>query len=321
MKLTPNTIYQGDTLEILKSFPPNSIDCVITSPPYYGLRDYGVEGQIGLEKTLKEYLEKMLAITAELKRVLKPIGTMWWNHGDGYASKGNENSRWAEDGLLSKKEHGRARISGYPEKSLLLQNYRLALRMVDEQKWILRNVIIWHKPNCMPSSDKDRFTVDYEPIFFFVKSKKYWFKTQYESYEGPMNRWGGNYFNLRVRDADKAKSSQYIASKNEKQQYAVAARSRNMRPTEELGRHKRTVWKIPTQPYPNAHFTFPAALIETPIKAGCPEKGIVLDPFAGSGTTLDVARKLGRKYIGIELNPDYIKFINQRLSQEILSWA
>jgi len=164
-----NKIYQGDVLEVLKSWEDESVDCIITSPPYYGLRDYGVKGQLGLEKTLTEYLDKMLAVTAELKRVLKKTGTLWWNHGDSYGGS------WADSGHRPDNEDSFPR-KGHPkenppqrnmyQKSLLMQAHRLAIRMIDEQGWILRNQIIWHKPNCMPSSVKDRFTVDFEPIFF-----------------------------------------------------------------------------------------------------------------------------------------------------------
>ncbi len=189
MELPINKVIQGDVLEVLKSFPDEFIDCIITSPPYYGLRDYGVDGQIGLEKSLNEYLDRMLLITAELKRVLKKTGTMWWNHGDSYGGgqfhfdfkmKDNPEQKkyYSEDSIKERQFKGPKK--NYMEKSLMLQAHRLAIRMVDEQGWILRNQIIWHKPNVMPSSVKDRFTVDFEPIFFFSKSKKYWFEPQYE---------------------------------------------------------------------------------------------------------------------------------------------
>lgn len=255
-----------------------------------------------------------------------------------------------------------------------------------DNRWILRNVIIWHKPNVMPSSVKDRFTVDFEPVFFFTKSKKYWFETQYEPYEGPLNRWGGDKFNLRVRDARRKEGQpQYRATDQEIENYknyqGIVRDQREMRPN--LGRNKRCVWKVPTHPFPEAHFaTFPEKLIEPMIKAGCPEfickkcgrakekifergefiqtggsrkkdtpgisekaklegtgyhqpklagytdcgcdhsdgwdKGMVLDPFMGSGTTAVVAQKLGRNYIGIELNPEYIEIAEGRLAQQTL---
>lgn len=374
LELSANKIHYGDVLKVLKRLPGECVDCIVTSPPYYGLRDYGVDGQIGLEKTLDEYLGKMLAITAELKRVLKKRGTMWWNHGDCYSAQ-----RWTGNGQgqsINKFKDGHREINppkgtGLDDKTLVLQNYRLASDMVYKQAWYLRNVIIWHKPSCMPSSVKDRFTVDYEPVFFFTKSKKYWFEMQHEPHttdwkEGPMG----------------AANRSWSASDSLNHRGSTAHSVKNP-----LGRNKRSVWKIATKPYKEAHFaTFPPALIETPIKAGCPEfickncgtarqkiyervkhelikiykgqvtknhdfakaqtpsdtkrriidaartehkhisytdcgckagweRGIVLDPFMGSGTTALVAQSLNRKWIGIELNPEYIKISERRLAQ------
>ena len=298
-----NTIIRGDALTVLKTWPDECIDMVFTSPPYYGLRDYEDKEQIGLEKTLDEYLIKMLAVMAECKRVLKKTGTMWWNHGDSYngTKVGDTETRKNPKVVASSFRKGKQPMS---EKSLLFQNYRLAIRMIDEQQWIARNVIIWHKPNCMPSSVKDRFTVDYEPVFFFTKSKKYFFEQQFEPYTEPMNRWGGDELKAQCKSEWDEGTGQ------------DTYRDRNMRPNS-LGRNKRCVWKIPTHPYPEAHFaTFPSKLIVTPILAGCPKGGIVLDPFMGSGTTAYVARELGRQFVGIELNESYIKLAYNRLAQQ-----
>src|SRR5262245_23770217 len=269
MKLSANKIICGDVLKVLKTLPNDCVDCVVTSPPYYGLRDYGVDEQLGLEKTLAEYLDKMLAITAELKRVLKETGTMWWNHGDSYGTgsgSGIRNGKQATNRGTQTNEkwqkEGKAKIAGY-QKSLLLQAHRLAIRMIDEQKWILRNTIIWHKPNCMPSSVRDRFTVDYEPIFFFTKSKRYWFEMQREG------QTKSRLFNIRVRDVQtgRIKHIDRKASREEIEKYSEPKYGREI-----IGRNKRSVWKISTKPYKEAHFaTFPPTLIETPIKAGCPE--------------------------------------------------
>jgi DNA modification methylase len=169
-----------DCLEGMKLLDDNSIDCIVTSPPYYMLRDYNVKGQIGLEKTIDEYLDKILQITNECKRVLKKTGTLFWNHGDGYAGNNSRASNGGRAGYENERE-GIFKINDVPVKSLLMTPYRLAIRMIDEQGWILRNQIIWHKPNCMPSSVKDRFTVDFEPVFFFTKSKKYFFNQLFES--------------------------------------------------------------------------------------------------------------------------------------------
>jgi site-specific DNA-methyltransferase (adenine-specific) len=169
------------------------------------------------------------------------------------------------------------------------------------EPWILRNTIIWHKPNCMPSSAKDRFTVDFEKIFFFVKNKKYWFNQQFEPYTEPMNHWGG----------EKLVASGESSWDNGTGQ--TTYRDRDMRPNPE-GRNKRAVWSVNTKPYSGAHFaTFPEKLIEPMVLAGCPEGGVVLDPFFGSGTTGVVAIRNRRNYIGIELNPEYIKLANDRI--------
>ena len=358
-----NQILQGDSLAILKTLPDECVNCVITSPPYFGLRNYQIEGQIGLEDTFEEYLDKLLLITKELKRVLKKTGTMFWNHGDSYGGtgdKGDYQDPKYPEGRNGQKE---SRTQGFMEKCLLMQPYRLAQRMIDEQGWILRNVIIWHKPSCMPCSVKDRFTVDFEYVFFFVKNQKYWFEQQFE----PLAE-----STLADSRLDKGlvphKSGKSL---EEDSGYAISGMCANS-----IGRNKRTVWQINTQPFAGGHFAvFPEELVETPIRAGCPEfickkcgkarektyeklykgttksgyndgygqgkhleiptetergkflgysdcgcdhsdgwdKGIVLDHFAGSCTTCAVAKRLDRNYIGIELNPEYIKLGEMRI--------
>lgn len=184
--------------------------------------------------------------------------------------------------------------------------YRLSLKMIDEQRWMMRNQIIWQKPNCMPSSAKDRFTNDYEVVFFFVKNKKYYFKQILEPYTEPMNRWGGQ---------------KLIANKEstwDKGTGQNSYRNRNMRPNPK-GRNKRAIWQINTKPFKGSHFAvFPEKLIEPMIEAGCPDGGVVLDPFMGSGTTGLVAKKMGRNYIGIELNPNYVKMAEDRINSILI---
>ncbi len=264
-----NKIYQGDSLQVLSTFPSESIDCIITSPPYYGLRDYGVERQLGQETTPQLYIQHLMAIMNECKRVLKKSGSLWVNIGDSYASQGG----------LSKPEHlAKANVGatkagvqrgirhsthiknlGVREKSLLAIPERFVIAMTDSD-WIRRNTVIWHKPNCMPSSAKDRFTVDFEYFYFFTKSKKYYFESQYEDFS-PLNI---------KRHGEK----QYL-SKKEKLIIEMGirggyAKMGDWKPNP-LGRMKRCVWKINTQPFPEAHFAvFPETLIETPIKACCP---------------------------------------------------
>jgi len=302
LKMDFNKIYQGNALEILKTFPNESIDCVITSPPYWALRDYGVEGQLGLEPTFHEYINKLCDIFEEAKRALKKSGTCWVNLGDTYGGSGNKELYHGGKGLDDNRRRQRGVKSGgnkEASKCLLQIPSRFSIEMCN-RGWILRNTLIWHKPNCMPSSVKDRFTVDFEYVFFFVKNKKYWFERQIEPSE-PWNSAKG--FN--VEGQRKRQGSNNTYGKDLVQS----------------GRNKRAVWKITTKPFKSAHFAvFPEELIETPIKAGCPEKGIVLDPFIGSGTVAVVAQKLNRQWVGIELNSEYIKIAEKRIANHSYMW-
>lgn len=304
-----NRIICGDAFSVLRKFPDESIDCVITSPPYWALRDYQVEGQIGLEASIEEYLEKLLAVFAEVRRVLKPAGTCWINFGDTYANKtkgGHRNKIQHNmfDSLTRRATFPKLKTNiSIPSKSLCLIPSRFAIGMV-EQGWILRNEIIWHKPNAMPQSIHDRFTVDFEKIFFFVKQKKYYFRQQYEQLKNPER--------LRRRLLNPKKSHKHTDS------YWFSAHPETSEKRRlkmlERGRNKRCVWKIGTTNFVGQHFAvYPPKLVESPIKAGCPKGGIVLDPFMGSGTTALVAKKLGRNFIGIELNKKYVKIAQGRL--------
>jgi len=299
-------IIHSDTLAALKKMEAETVDCVVTSPPYFGLRDYQVDGQIGLEETLEEYLNKLLAVTAELKRVLKKSGICFWNHGDCYGGSGKGYGSRPDPKF---KSGGRERTlkpeNTMPAKCLALQNYRLITQMVDAQGWILRNTIIWHKPNAMPSPVKDRLTNSYEPVFMLTKSKKYYFDLDAirEPYTKPLDRWGG--------DKLKAKGT----SEWDKGTGQGTYRDRDMRPNK-AGKNPGNVWRIATQSFSGAHFaTFPEKLISPMIKAGCPGSGTVLDPFCGAGTTGVVAKKLGLNFIGIELNREYIEIAKKRIDQ------
>lgn len=296
-------IIQGDSLEVLKTLPDESVDCVITSPPYWALRDYGCEGQLGLEPTFQEYIDKLCNIFDEAKRVLKKEGTCWVNIGDTYnGNKEGKTDNKVCDYLKNTTTNLHKKKGDLPDKCLCQIPSRFAIEMTN-RGWILRNEIIWHKPNCMPSSAEDRFTVDFEKVFFFVKSKKYYFEQILEPYTAPLDRWGGD--NLKADNE----------SEWDKGTGQSTYRTRNMRPNEE-GRNKRTVWSITTKGFSEAHFaTYPEALVEPMIKSGCPLGGIVLDPFSGSGTTGRVAIDNGREYIGIELNSEYIKIQEKRLMQ------
>jgi site-specific DNA-methyltransferase (adenine-specific) len=284
-----NRILCGDALSILKKLPAESIDCVVTSPPYWSLRDYGVPGQLGLEASVDQYLIKLLAVLDEVRRVLKPQGTCWVNLGDVYSTR-------------SSKKGGK-----HPSKCLLQIPSRFALGMTD-RGWILRNEIIWHKPNCMPQSVKDRFTVDFEKLFFFVKSRYYYFSQQFEPLRyAPRLRHSASNANHKAK---RRYGDLFISSINP--HTAEASRLRVLA----RGRNKRCVWKISTRPFYGRHFAvYPEELVETPIRAGCPEGGVILDPFSGSGTTLLVARRLGRNFIGIDLNPKYVRMSEERLAK------
>ena len=352
----------GHVIDKLKEIPDNSIDCIVTSPPYYGLRKYkapnaiwggdsacehewGVsvpletinknrnglgqnsvvrvrnqewveakvigsycqkcgawQGQLGLEPDYHLYLDHVLMVTAELKRVLKPTGILWWNMGDSYnGNKEGKTDKKVSD-YIKNDQNGLVKTasSSMPLKSLMQLPTRFAIRMVDEQGWILRNIMIWHKRNGMPSSVRDRLTNSYEFIFFFTKQKKYFF----------------NLDAVRVKsiwaDKDKRSLQRRVVGKSGKiteNQYATNAVGYNP-----LGKNPGDVLELTTQPFKGAHFAvFPPKLPEFCIKAGCPNEGVVLDPFAGSGTTMLVAKQLGRSAIGIEISPEYAKIIKQRL--------
>lgn len=310
-----NKILQGDSLEVLKTLDDESVDMCITSPPYWALRDYGVEGQLGLEPTFQEYINRLCDIFDEVKRVLKKEGTCWVNMGDTYASSGSQRF---DDKPMGKNPmvQGRGRTNDVQSKSLIQIPSRFAIEMTN-RGWILRNEIIWYKPNCMPSSADDRFTVDFEKIFFFTKNKKYYFETQYEKSLTNENRPDGI---VRDRIYDYDSKQKIITGRTAKGGDGSGELGSGVRfGDSSLGRNKRCIWKINTKPYSEAHFaTYPEELIETPIKAGCPKGGVVLDIFMGSGTTAKVARYLGRNYLGIELNAEYIKLAEKRLAQQTL---
>ena len=272
-----NKIYVGNSLEVLKILDAESIDCVITSPPYWGLRDYGVEEQLGLEKNFHEYIDKLLLIFDEVRRILKPTGTLWVNLGDTYGGS-----------VIGATKY---------QKSLCEIPSRFVIDMID-RGWILRNEIIWHKPNAMPSSVKDRFTVDFEKIFFLVKNKKYYFKQilepNFDKYKG---KRGKIIRRTKLQSAMRKEGAQDYYGK---------------------GRNKRTTWSINTRPFKGAHFAvFPPDLVRPMIEAGCPNGGIVLDPFCGSGTTCVVAKEMGRNYIGIDVNPEYVEMAKKRIGGKL----
>lgn len=334
-----NKIIQGDSLKILKTLELESIDCVITSPPYWALRDYGVEGQLGLEPTFQEYIKKLCDIFGEVRRVLKKEGTCWVNLGDTYGGSGKGVNRNGLSSSTLGSTDRRKKINGLTKESWVFKNVpktvgdiekslcqipsRFAIEM-SNRGWILRNEIIWHKPNCMPSSVTDRFTVDFEKVFFFVKNKKYYFETQYENYAPASDvRYRialRNKVDYETKEPYKG-NTPYM--KKYKKDITATVQSKEGNPSDHLvaggfnpeGKNKRTVWSVNTKGYSEAHFaTFPEKLIEPMVMAGCPKEGIVMDIFMGAGITAVVAKKLGRNYLGIELNKDYIKIAENRIS-------
>ncbi len=314
------TIYQGDALEVLKGMDSESVDMCMCSPPYWGLRCYGHDGQLGWEPTYQEYIDKLVAIFDEIKRVLKDTGTCWVNLGDTYAS-GNRDGGIVDLSRLNSKEgrnvgswHIQPNRQGcdVSAKSLIGIPERFCIAMTDAG-WIRRNTLIWYKPNCMPSSADDRFTVDFEYLYFFVKKSKYWFEQQFQPQKAISLRRAFSTNNAEIRKGGPDNDSYAIHHKNQDKYHKRLRESIiNDNP---MGANKRCVWKIPTQSYSDAHFaTYPEELVYVPIKAGCPKGGTVLDPFAGSFTTLKVARELGRKGIGIELNEEYIEMGIKRMN-------
>jgi site-specific DNA-methyltransferase (adenine-specific) len=281
-------IITGDCLTMLKEMESKSVQCCITSPPYWGLRDYGVEGQLGLEKTPEEYVERLADIFWEVKRVLRDDGTLWLNLGDSYGGvKGRGDQARANDVY---------RNSGTRAKDLVGIPWRVAFAL-QADGWYLRQDIIWAKPSPMPESVRDRCTKAHEYVFLLSKEKKYYF--DHEVIKEPAISkphkfgWKKTPHEKGIRQIDR---SDVIASPDGK-------------------RNRRSVWTISTKPYKAAHFaTFPPDLVEPCVLAGCPEGGVVLDPFAGSGTVLGVAEKYGRDSIGIELNPEYCKLIEDRVN-------
>ena len=358
-----NNVLQGDCLEVLKTLSDKSIDCCVTSPPYYGLRDYGTgewvggdpncphrrlskfsektitghhqeelvgnvgdaiykricplcgavreDKQIGLEETPEQYIDKLVQVFREVKRALKDDGTLWLNIGDSYwgsGSRGFDFTGKFKPGVsdiqgsdkkydLSFVPQTKGDVDGYKNKDLIGIPWMLAFALRADG-WYLRQDIIWHKPNPMPESVKDRCTKSHEYIFLLSKKPKYYF--DYEAVQ------------------EIAVSGETVRDKSAEGYQADYAKGDRFSKGEHTygkdgKRNKRDVWSVPTQAVKEAHFaTFPEKLIEPCILAGCPIGGVVLDPFFGSGTTGRVATRLNRQYLGIELNPEYIQIAHRR---------
>ena len=309
-----NVIEFGDCRAIMRKWAKENVKAqtCVTSPPYYGLRDYGRDGQIGLEETPEEYIEAMVEVFRCVRDVLADDGTVWLNIGDSYAGSGKgpagnlgktHNERHLEHTIAS----GNVPVGCKP-KDLIGIPWMLAFALRADG-WYLRQDIIWHKPNPMPESVQDRCTKAHEYIFLLSKSQKYYFDA--DSIREPHKRlWdesnGGN-----MSDVGHKKNGKIETKQTHPKGYPLP---------NELGANKRSVWTITTKPYSGAHFAvFPQELIEPCILAGAPVGGIVLDPFMGSGTTAQVAQNLGRQYIGCELNTDYKPLQEKRVAQQALA--
>lgn len=293
MKLQRNRVLIGDARRVLGRLPKESVDCVITSPPYFQLRDYGVPGQIGLEASVDEWVDELRLVARGLARVLRPSGSLWLNLGDTYA---------------------RRESFGGPRKSLLLAPEKLLLALATDG-WIVRNKIVWAKTNPMPHSVTDRLSNSYEVIYFLTRQPSYFFNL--DAIRAPhrsraKGRPGAGY-------PPPAATPPLTRDPRGGNRGLVSLKARGM-VGHPLGRNPGDVWTLASANFRGAHFaTFPPSLIERPLLAACPEKGLVLDPFFGSGTVGLVAERNRRDWIGIELNPAYAKLAQKRIAAERLS--
>jgi DNA modification methylase len=307
-----NKIEFGDCREIMRRWKEQGVkvQTCVTSPPYYGLRDYGHDGQLGLEETPEQYITAMVEVFRCVWDVLEDDGTLWLNIGDSYNGSGGQGTK---PNIMSKEaaegRGGKAiKVDGIKPKDLIGIPWMMAFALRAEG-WYLRQDIIWHKPNPMPESVTDRCTKAHEYIFLMSKSQKYYYDA--DAIKEEANEDSG-FAKQRAKGIDTWKYN------NTSERIAQTGQTIEASTFGEIGkRNKRSVWTVTTKPYAGAHFAvFPSDLIEPCILAGAPVGGIVLDPFMGSGTTAQVAQNLGRQYIGCELNPDYCQLQNIRTAQQ-----
>jgi DNA modification methylase len=339
-------IIVGDCLASLRAMPAQSVHCCITSPPYYGLRDYGHEGQIGLEETPSAFVAKLVEVFREVRRVLRDDGTLWLNLGDSYAGswgaqgRGDDYPGSLEGGSMltarmvrnHPKRAKHANVDGIRPKNLIGIPWRVAFALQDDG-WYLRQDIIWHKPNPMPESVRDRCTKAHEYIFLLSKCERYYFDGEAIAEEIadasvarlsqrnlPEQR-GSTRVPGKTNGNMKAVGGSYSFARSTATEGMPGARAQHRadrEPVEYRGRrNKRSVWTVTTKPFKGAHFaTFPPDLIEPCVLAGCPVGGVVLDPFGGAGTTGVVAQRHSRSAVLCELNPDYARLALNRIRHD-----
>lgn len=319
MELLRNHIYTGNCLQVLRELPDSSVHCCVTSPPYWGLRDYGHPDQLGAEPDYRDFVAKLVEVFTEVHRVLRDDGTLWLNLGDTYVNTGtggNGATGGRDKSTLQSKMPPvgttpvkRQVPAGLKVKDLAGIPWRVAFAL-QEAGWYLRQDIIWHKPNPMPESVTDRCTKAHEYLFLLTKSKQYYYDHRVimepavygEQHAKKSTSWGTNRKHPNKANVEKYMHTgdNHTCHQDEQGNYM---------------RNRRSVWSVSTRPYAGAHFaTFPPDLIEPCILAGCPEDGIVLDPFMGAGTVAVVAYEHRRDYVGIELNPAYVDLATQRLA-------
>lgn len=355
-----NKIYNKNCLDGLKELPDNCIDCCVTSPPYFGLRDYGTDDQIGIEATPELFIQNLTDVFNEVKRVLKPEGTLWLNLGDSYAGSGkgfgdtriDKGKQATNQGSIGVEKNPYYTSENIKAKDLIGIPWMAAFAL-RAAGWYLRQDIIWHKPNPMPESVTDRCTKSHEYIFLMTKSSKYYYDQaairttvkdstvqrmlqQIEDQKGSNRVHGKTNGTMKaVGPGRKPRNGVDTNGGNQASPIGIKAYAHRGTGDQKLTGHsgnfdsngeligdgmanKKSVWTVTTKPFTEAHFaTFPQDLIIDCIKAGCPENGIVLDPFMGAGTTAVVARKLNRNYIGFELNPEYLNISLKRLQDEL----
>lgn len=360
------TILTGDALAMLRTLPDESVQTCVTSPPYFGLRNYAMPGQIGLERTPAEYVAKLVEVFREVRRVLRSDGTLWLNLGDTYTggNAGGDTGKSTLQGTTESQDQSKAArsgqrighrssfrrdratrqdephkaVDGLAAKNLIGVPWRVAFAL-QEDGWILRQDIIWAKPSCMPESVTDRCTKSHEYLFLLSKAQRYFYDADAIAEpvsEAMLKQVEEGYDGLGLKDYESAGvqnpssvKARIIANARKKQRVHAGwdtkpgshgtihrngrAQEVEYAPAVRMTSNKRSVWTIPTSPYSDAHFaTFPPDLVKPCILAGCPVGGLVLDPFAGSGTSGMVAIELGRRAVLIELNPEYVAMIRDR---------